>query len=67
MGITTPDKNEPEGSLTDENSSPPTLAALNWARALQLIQKHGFTGLIVVVLAYQLGWLASAQSNMCGV
>lgn len=49
----------------EDNSSPPTLAALNWARALQLFQKHGITGIIVVLLAYQLGWLANAQSQVC--
>lgn len=66
MGIA--DSHEPEGDPTDENSSPPiSLAALNWAKALNFIQKHGFTGLIVVALAYQLGWLASAQTTACGV
>lgn len=52
---------------TDDDSSPPTLAALNWARALQFVQKHGITGVIVFLLAYQLGWLANAQGQMCGV
>lgn len=50
-----------------DGTSPPTLHALQWARVLQIIQKHGFTGILVVLLAYQFGWLASAQSTACGL
>ncbi len=56
----------PVSPITDDDSSPP-LAALQWARALQLLKQHGVTGVIVILLAYQLGWLGSAQATMCGV
>jgi UDP-N-acetylenolpyruvoylglucosamine reductase len=54
----------------DEGASetvPVSLAALNWARVLQFVQRHGLTGLICLALAYQLGWIARSQATMCGI
>ena len=51
---------------TDE-TSPPSVQALQWARVHQIIKQHGLTGLILVLLEYQLGWLGQAQSGMCGL
>lgn len=55
-----------EVSQTDDCSSPP-LQALNWARALQLLKQHGVTGVIVILLAYQMGFLGQVQTYTCGV
>lgn len=63
--ILNPQDSPHEGEI--ELSPPPGLAALNWARVLQVVQRHGLTGVICMLLAYQLGWIASAQSQVCGV
>lgn len=50
---------------TDEMSPP--ASALQWARVHQIIKQHGLTGVILILLAYQLGWLGQAQSGVCGI
>ena len=43
------------------------LPALQWARLLQLAKQHGVVAALVVLMAYQIGMLATAQTYMCGV
>ena len=54
-----------DGSPTDETSPP--ASALQWARVHQIIKAHGITGVILLLLAYQMGLLGQAQSGMCGL
>lgn len=59
--------NPPEPVDVDESTPPSSVdALLNITRLTQIIKQHGVTGLIIVLLAYQIGWLAKAQSHMCG-
>ncbi len=44
-----------------------TLPALTWARVLLVMKQHGVVGALVILMIYQMGLLASAQSYMCGV
>ncbi len=53
-------------STTDEIVAS-TVPALTWARVLLVMKQHGVVGALVVLMIYQLGLLASAQSYMCGV
>ncbi len=59
------DPNAPT-SPTDELVAS-TVPALTWARVLLVAKQHGVVGALVVLMIYQLGLLASAQSYMCGV
>jgi hypothetical protein len=43
------------------------LTALSWARVLLFAKQHGIVAGLCLVMAYQLGIMASAQSYMCGV
>ena len=52
----------------DEDTSVPVIPiGITYARVLQLVKQHGFTGLIIALLAYQLGWIGASQSYMCGM
>jgi len=53
-------------STTDPGHST-GLSALQWARVLQLFKQHGLTGVILVLLFYQLGFLSQVQSYGCGI
>ncbi len=53
-------------STTDEIVAS-TVPALTWARVLLVAKQHGVVGALCVLMIYQLGLLASAQSYMCGV
>jgi len=57
---------QPEETPADESSSPP-LQVLNWTRLHQIIKQYGVTGLILVLLAHQMGWINTAQSGVCGL
>ncbi len=59
---------DPKGasSTTDEIVAS-TLPALTWARVLLVAKQHGVVGALCVLMIYQLGLLANAQSYMCGV
>ncbi len=48
-------------------SPPPISQAINFARITQLLKQHGVTGAIIILLCYQLGFIAQAQTTMCGV
>ena len=50
---------------TDEMSPP--ASALQWARVHQLLKQHGITGVILLLLAYQMGLLGQAQTGVCGL
>ena len=43
------------------------LPALQWARLLQLAKQHGVVVALCVLMAYQIGMLAYAQTYVCGV
>mgnify|MGYP000984587740 FL=1 len=43
------------------------LPVLQWARLLQFAKQHGVVAALVVLMAYQIGVLATAQTYMCGV
>ncbi len=53
-------------STTDEIVAS-SLPALSWARVLLVAKQHGVVGALCVLMIYQMGLLASAQSYMCGV
>ncbi len=53
-------------STTDEIVAS-TLPALSWARVLLLAKQHGVVAALCVLMAYQVGLMAQAQSYMCGV
>ncbi len=53
-------------STTDELVAS-SLPALSWARVLLVAKQHGVVGALCVLMIYQMGLLASAQSYMCGV
>ena len=44
-----------------------TLPALGWARVLLLAKQHGVVAALCLMMAYQIGVIAQAQSVMCGV
>ena len=44
-----------------------TIPALTWARVLLLAKQHGVVVALCVLMAYQIGMIAQAQSYMCGV
>lgn len=55
-----------EDTPADANASPP-LQVINMTRLHQLVKQYGVTGLILILLAHQMGWLGQAQSGMCGL
>jgi len=44
-----------------------TLPALSWARVLLFAKQHGVLSALCLLMAYQVGVMASAQAYMCGV
>lgn len=44
-----------------------SLPALSWARVLLLAKQHGVVAALCLLMAYQVGIIASAQNYMCGV
>jgi len=44
-----------------------TLPALGWARVLLFGKQHGVLAALCMMMAYQIGVLASAQQYVCGV
>lgn len=58
---------EPIDVDEDGTSASSLHSGLTYARLISLIQKHGVTGLIFVLLAYQFGWIGSSQAYMCGL
>ena len=43
------------------------LPVLQWARFLQLVKQHGLVFALCVMMAYQIGMIATAQTYVCGV
>ena len=43
------------------------LPALQWARFLQLAKQHGLVFALCVMMAYQIGVVATATTYVCGV
>ncbi len=56
-----------ENPDTQSHPSDSSSAALQWVRVSQFLQKHGITGLIIVLLMWNMGLFADAQSYGCGV
>jgi hypothetical protein len=44
-----------------------TVPALAWARVLLLAKQHGVVAALCLLMAYQIGIMASAQQYVCGV
>ncbi len=59
------DPNAPT-STTDELVAS-TVPALTWARVLLLAKQHGVVAALCLLMAYQIGLMASAQQYVCGV
>lgn len=62
MGISDPAASSPTDDLVIS-----TLPALSWARVLLIAKQHGVVAALVLMMAYQIGVMASAQAYMCGV
>ena len=62
MGIPDPVASSPTDDLVMS-----TLPALSWARVLLIAKQHGVVAALVLMMAYQIGVMASAQAYMCGV
>lgn len=54
-------------SATDEIVASTALPALGWARVLLFAKQHGVVAALCLMMAYQIGVVAQAQSMMCGV
>jgi hypothetical protein len=58
---------------TGESTSPTddvvltALPALQWARFLLLAKQHGLVFALCVMMAYQIGMIATATTYVCGV
>ena len=63
----TPPNGAGESSSTTDEIVTTALPALQWARLLQLAKQHGVVAALVVLMAYQIGVLATAQTYVCGV
>ncbi len=59
------DSSAPTSTTDDLVAS--TVPALTWARVLLVAKQHGVVAALCVLMIYQLGLIASAQSYMCGV
>ncbi len=64
----------PNGSTDPVESTPATvlqdisaLPALGWARVLLIAKQHGVLAALCLMMAYQIGVIASAQQYVCGV
>ena len=59
---------DPNGptSPTDELVAS-TVPAVSTARVLLVLKEHGIVAALCMMMAYQVGILASAQNYMCGV
>ncbi len=53
-------------STTDELVAS-TVPALTWARVLLFAKQHGVVAALCLLMAYQIGLMASAQQYVCGV
>jgi len=60
---------DPAGSTSpiDDVVVSTALPALSWARVLLFAKQHGVVAGLCLVMAYQIGMIAQAQSYMCGV
>lgn len=59
---------DPNGptSPTDELVAS-TVPAISMARVLLVLKEHGIVAALVLMMAYQIGFMSQAQSFMCGV
>ena len=60
-------KTDPVASSPADELVISTLPALSWARVLLLAKQHGVVAGLCLIMAYQIGIMASAQAYMCGV
>ena len=63
----TPPNGTGESSSTTDEIVTTALPALQWARFLQLAKQHGLVFALCVMMAYQIGMVATAQTYVCGV
>lgn len=54
-------------SVADSEIVTSSLPALGWARVLLVLKEHGVVGALCLMMAYQIGLMASAQNYMCGI
>lgn len=54
-------------SPTDPEMVASALPALGWARVLLLAKQHGVVAALCLMMAYQVGIIATVQTTMCGV
>ena len=54
-------------STIDSEMVASSLPALGWARVLLFAKQHGVVAALCLMMAYQIGVVAQAQSMMCGV
>ncbi len=58
---------DPAASSATDELVISTLPVLNWARVLLFAKQHGVVSALVLIMAYQIGLMASAQQYVCGV
>lgn len=58
---------DPAASSTSDEIVISTLPALGWARVLLFAKQHGVLAALCLMMAYQIGVMASAQAYVCGV
>ncbi len=61
----------PNGSGTDTSATDEIVTsmvpALSWARVLLFAKQHGVVAALCLLMAYQIGVIAQAQTYVCGV
>ena len=59
---------DPADPTSTTDPGPATgLSALQWARVLQYLKQYGVTGVILLLLFYQMGFFEQAQHYGCGI
>ncbi len=60
---------DPTGTSSPSNNAEivSPLSALSWARVLLFAKQHGVVAALCLLMAYQIGLMASAQQYLCGV
>ena len=58
---------DPAASSATDDFVTSALPALSWARVLLFAKQHGVVAALCLLMAYQIGLMASAQQYVCGV
>lgn len=54
-------------SSTTDSGHATGLSVLQWTRVLQFVKTHGLTGMILILLAWNLGLLETVRATGCGI